>query len=340
MNETANGALPEVAFYYPEPFWLDGNWIKNLILFFDGVSLLVPEYMRDRVERNDPAIVTGLLEEKLLHIFEPEQLVDKTATSQLAESLVNIIASGALDSLVTEPTHFAELSMSRLGYRGDVGLAQMIFEELKRKGLAKDSEDGVSIPMHPMVRSLVLVLLAQILREPARDRGYDLAPATDRPKLVGALRELLSIPEGPSIGHVVAFDLNAVGVDLGPIPLDEVLGFRREHFDEHRKYARAVRLFVHELSTMPPETRQVAFEERQAEIDELAASLRRVSRRAWKKPASFALSILGATWTVIMGNPIGALLAGAGSVLNTFGGKGTVDTGAYSYLFSARNRYL
>jgi hypothetical protein len=319
---------------------LDGNWIKNLILFFDGIGLLVPEYMRGRIERNDPAIVTGLLDSKLLHIFEPEKLVDKSATAQLAESLVNIIASGALDSLVTERTNFAELSMSRLGYRGDVGLADMIYEELKRKGLAKESEDGVSIPMHPLVRSLVLVLLAQILRQPGREKGFDLAPATDRPKLVEALRELLSIPAVPSVGHVVAFDLNAVGVDLGPIPIDEVLSFRRDHFKEHRRYARSIRLFVHELSTMSLEAQALAYEERQAEIDDLAAGLRKVSRRAWKKPASFALSMLGATWTVVMGNPIGAILAGAGTVLNTIGAGGTVDTGAYSYLFNARNRYV
>ena len=76
--------------------------------------------------------------------------------------------------------------MSRLGYYGDSGLAEMLHEELMRKGLARKSDDGVSIPMHPMVRSLVLVLLSQILREPGRARGFDLAPATDHPKLVKA----------------------------------------------------------------------------------------------------------------------------------------------------------
>ena len=243
MTQAATGTLPEVAFYYPEPFWSDGNWIKNLILFFDGIGLLIPEYMRDRAERRDPAIVAGLLDKQLLHIFEPELLVDKEATQKLAESLVNVIVSGALDSLVTEPTRFAALSMSRLGYRGDAGLADMIFQELKQRGLAKKSEDGVSIPMHPMVRSLVLVLLAQILRQPGREKGFDLAPATDRPQLVDALRELLSIPAAPSVGHVVAFDLNAVGVDLGPVPIDEVLSFRQDHFDAHRRYAKSVRLF-------------------------------------------------------------------------------------------------
>jgi hypothetical protein len=340
VNQTVNETLPEVAFYYPETFWADGNWIKNLILFFDGIGLLVPEYMQDRMERNDPAIVAGLRDKGLLHVFPPETLVDKAATAKLAESLVDIITSGALDSLVKEPTQFAALSMSRLGYRGDAELAQMIYEELRERGLAKQSEDGVSIPMHPMVRSLVLVLLAQILRAPAREKGYDLAPAADRPKLVEALRELLSVPDAPSVGHVIAFDLNAAGVDLGPIPIDEVLNFRHDHFDEHRKYARSIRLFVHELSTMPQDAQALPFEERQAEIDDLAAGLRTVSRRAWKKPASFCLSILGATWTLMMGNPIGAILSGAGAVLSNIGGTKAPDTGAYSYLFSARNRYV
>jgi hypothetical protein len=31
----------EIVFYYPNPMWRSGNWIKNLILFFDGVGLLV-----------------------------------------------------------------------------------------------------------------------------------------------------------------------------------------------------------------------------------------------------------------------------------------------------------
>jgi hypothetical protein len=44
-------AVPEVGFYYHNQFWYRGDWIKNLILFFDGVRLLVPNYMRDRGAR-------------------------------------------------------------------------------------------------------------------------------------------------------------------------------------------------------------------------------------------------------------------------------------------------
>ena len=72
--------FPEVAFYYPGPVWNSGDWIKNLILFFDGIGLLVPNYMTERPEQVDPAIAGALKEKGLLHILEPETLVDAKAT--------------------------------------------------------------------------------------------------------------------------------------------------------------------------------------------------------------------------------------------------------------------
>jgi hypothetical protein len=243
-------APPEIAFYYPNPMWHSGNWVKSIILFFDGIGLLVPSYMKDRPEIVDPAIVAGLREHGLLHVFEPETVVDAAAAEKLATSMTDIIASGALDRLATQGTEFAELSYSRLGSYGDRGLADMIHEELKSRGLARDTADGVSIPMHPMVRSLVLVLLAQILRRHGDMLGIELSPATDRPEIIDALKELLSLPDAPSAGHVVATDLKFMGVDLRSIPMDEVLSFKRDHLDQHKAYARAVRRFVRELSLL------------------------------------------------------------------------------------------
>jgi hypothetical protein len=34
MNADAKTILPEIAFYYPNPYWRDSSWAKNLILFF------------------------------------------------------------------------------------------------------------------------------------------------------------------------------------------------------------------------------------------------------------------------------------------------------------------
>src|SRR6266550_933616 len=109
------GATKELAFYYPNPIWTNGDWIKNLILFFDGIALLVPRYMKGRIEEVDPAIVAGLKQQNLLHIIEPEKAVDKEASKALSAVLTDIIASGALDPLAKDRTAFHELSMSRLG---------------------------------------------------------------------------------------------------------------------------------------------------------------------------------------------------------------------------------
>lgn len=331
-------ALPEIVFYYPNPMWRSGDWIKSLILFFDGVGLLVPSYMIDRLELHDPAIVAGLREHGLLHVLEPEVIVDAAATEKLATSMSDIIASGALDRLATEPTEFAELSYSRLGGCGDSGLADMIHAELKSRGLAGDTKDGLSIPMHPMVRSLVLVLLSQILGPQGAQLGVELSPATDRPEIVGALKELLSLPNTPSAGHVVASDLKFVGVDLGAVPIDEVLSFRREHLDQHKAYSRAVRRFVRELSLLGALDEAAALIEREEELTELAHALSTTASKAWKQPASFALSAAGAAWTFTTGDPIGALLA-AGAAMASYSSGSSIEVGAYSYLFNARRRY-
>ena len=255
----------EIAFYYPNPVWTYGDWIKNLVLFFDGIALLVPDYMRDQPEQIDRPIVVGLKERGLLEIIEPERAVDKSATEQLASAMTDIIASGALDELSKENTGFHEISMSRLGSYGDEGLFSMIFEELKQRGLAKDSEDGVSVPMHPEVRSLVLVLLSQILRPYGSTINANLSPATDLDSMVRALSELLSLKTEPSSGSVVEFDLNAVSVDLGAVPFDEVLDFRNQNLDVHKRYMLSVRKFAMELSRMPEEEQELAYGIRQDE---------------------------------------------------------------------------
>jgi hypothetical protein len=330
----------EVAFYYPGPFWYSAAWVKNLLLFFDGLALLVPEYMADRPEILEPEMAIPLREAGLLHILKPEDLVDKGATEQLATALTDIITSGALDPLTKKPSKFQELSWSRLGGYGDEGLARMILEELKTRRLATDTQDGLSIPMHPMVRSLVLVLLAQILRPQGEKYGFDLSPATDRPELVDALTEILSLEAAPSSGHVVSLDLTAVGVDLSDIPLDEVLSFRADNLVLHRKYAQGVRRFVRDLSLVPAgRDRRQLMVDRQEEIKSLKTEVLRASKRAWKRPdARFALGIAGAAWSVHTGNVVGAALGVGGAILALRGHEKT-ETGAYSFLFRAHERY-
>ena len=330
--------LPELVYYYPDWIWHDSDWLKNLILFFDGVALLVPSYMGDRPAIVDLPIVTGLQEHGLLTILEPETVIDQNVTRALATAMVDILASGSLDDLATGQTEFHELSRSRLGYLGDPELAQMIYEELESRGLAKPSEDGVSIPMHPMVRSLILVLLAQLIRPMGDKLGIRLNPATDKPQIQIALTELLNLPTMASAGHVVSLDLRTVGVDVSDVPIDEILGFRADHINEYQKYARNLREFMREISQLPPENHGETLRDRQDDIEESARHLQRVANSAWPRRASFGLGISGAVWTVAGGDPIAGAIAMAAGLVG-FQGSPPAEVGAFSYLFSARRRF-
>src|SRR5262249_35915488 len=137
-----------------------------------------------------------------------------------------------------------------------------------------------------------------------------------------------------SAGHVVALDLQTVGVDLDDLPLDEILAFRRAHLSDHRRYAIEVRRFVRDLSLLSQPERERELAARKQDIQDAAAALRGLSTKAWKRRAAFGLSIVGAAWTAKTGNPIGAALAVGGAI---FGFQSTpVEAGAYSYLFRAR----
>jgi hypothetical protein len=116
-----------------------------------------------------------------------------------------------------------------------------------------------------------------------------------------------------------------------------VLDFRKENHKLYRTYSWNVRRFALELSDMDPGERTEAFEQRQQELGEIAGELRKVLRRAWKKPASFAMTLAGIGWSAATGDPLGAVLGGGSSLLGLESRR--IDAGAYSYLFSAQRRY-
>lgn len=336
---------PDVAFYYPGQYWRNADWIKNLILFFDGVAMLIPKYMEDHGTFDDYPIISSLRDHELFHVIRPEENVGEKETKVLAETLAEIINAGKLDHLTksshknAERSNFGSLSMSRLGYYGDEKLADSIFQELKARGLADDSEDGVSIPMHRIVRALILVLLAQILRPKGEDMGLTLSPTTDQRTLVDALNEVISNTDtsSPSIGDIVSFDMAMVGVDLGSVPMEEILDFRQQNYSQHRDYSLLVRKFARELSLMPSEERQAVFEQRQEDLDDVANSLKKLNRMAWKKPISFGISLAGAAYTYHTGNPISAAIASASAVVGMLPDRSD-EASVYSYLISAQRR--
>ena len=171
--------MSDTAYYYPAPYWTsrDGGWIKSLLLFFDDIATLLPDYMYGRHILADPGLTAPLEERSLLRVLEPKDWIDEEATNQLANIIVEMLTNGAFDDL-PKADYFAELSQSRMGYSADVGLATFVVDELQNKGLAKPSEDGVSIPLHPTVRTTILVILGQLSRTVGHKRGMTIHPTT------------------------------------------------------------------------------------------------------------------------------------------------------------------
>lgn len=329
--------LLDVAYHY-EPYWNSGrgDWIKSLLLFFDGVALLVPDYMSDRPLLTDPTLAQPLAEQGLLHRLSPETLVDQQTANGLAELFDAFFAAGAVDGLDLDVA-FEELSYSRLGGVVDGGLTDVIVGLLQDRGLAGVSSDGVSIPLHPAVRAMVLVLLPQLLRAPAEAAGYALQPACAEPRTARALLDALDRPAMPTAGQVIVADLEQVTLDLSTVPLDEVLDFRRQHGDAHRAYARDLRRFVRDVATLTQPDREQSFLDRREELADTADEIRRLARRSWRRPlATFGLGIAGSAVTVAYGNPLGAGLTAAAALLGLH--RQADPASAYTYLFQAQQR--
>ncbi len=72
----------------------------------------------------------------MLHVLEPQKIVDKASTKQLGTTMGELIKSGALDRLPKD-IRYHEISYSRMGGYGDEKIARDLLEKLKPKGLAR-----------------------------------------------------------------------------------------------------------------------------------------------------------------------------------------------------------
>ena len=179
--------MTDTAYYYPAPHWglEDSGWIKSLLLFFDDVAILLPDYMYGRHIDADPTLAKPLEDRGLLQVLNPNDWVDGEVAGKLAEVVTELLTNGTFDDL-PKTDYFAELSAvpNRLWCRREVGWFFGRGASSERT-CRRPSEDGVSIPLHPDVRTTILVLLAQLSRVAGRKRKMKIHPVTNAPQAVG-----------------------------------------------------------------------------------------------------------------------------------------------------------
>ena len=123
--------MTETAYYYPAPYWTfkKSDWIKSLLLFFDDIAILLPNYMHGQHTAADPTLAEPLEDRGLLRVLEPNDWVDQEVTGKLAETIIELLETGVFDDL-PKKEYFAELSQSRIGYGADVKLANSVVAQL------------------------------------------------------------------------------------------------------------------------------------------------------------------------------------------------------------------
>ena len=187
---------PDFAFYYPGQRFQNVDWIKNLICFFDGIAMLIPENLPNYLDQHAEETVCALKDRNFFRVIRPEEVVDQKAAEALARELGKIIDSGRLDHLVGSSA-FDTLAKAKLGTHSDHELANSIFQKLMSRGLACDLRDDVYVSVNETVLVLVLTLLAHILKPKGEDMGITLSPATDQRDVVDVLHGILESDSAP-----------------------------------------------------------------------------------------------------------------------------------------------
>ncbi|MFB8238301.1 hypothetical protein ACFC58_17285 [Kitasatospora purpeofusca] len=299
---STEGAPPELAHYYPGWIWDDASVgrMKSLLLYFDGFALLLPERHFGTTVAREERLAGPLHAAGLLHNLEPDTWLDGQS-SRLVLEYAQRARRGEADEFLSRAAlnhrhdYGSSLTSHHFGPRSE--RAARIHELLQTGAVTRRRPDlgPDMVEMPPDARGAALMALALVAQRRVLDRRLHLVgdlPASDGPTALAVHR-----------------DLEDVGVDLSPVPLDEILDFRNRYGDDYKTYARELREFVRALDiTDHPADRQRLLSDRSESLADQATALRR-ARRAWGRPlASLALAGAGAAWTLHQPDLVGALL--------------------------------
>ena len=367
--------LAHLAVYHPWPLMRPAplsNWAKNMLLFFDGLALVAPPEAAESLPSADLQTVAPLVDSGLFRFLDPVRLIDEDVANRMLDFLLEVATSpkarakgqsgGGYPPYTSQRewteevpgTHdwsgllwrhdnnwgrvYSGKSLRRYEFNRDVAeAAEMVWQELFRRGLAVERSDLHPVLLHPAVWATFQALLVHAVRPSGLCAGLDLEPCTDELALFDGTLALAKGSLPPTQANVIASDLNNVGLDLSRAPLDDVLAFREDHGRQYRAYAAELRAFVAEMAPMSNIERRAAFKRRKADFDDAAQDLRRLSRRRWRQPmASITIGIAGAAWSGIHGGDApSALLALLGGIVGANVPENDVR-GAYSYVFEAQ----
>jgi hypothetical protein len=363
-----------VAYCHPESVAIDPNWLKNLVLFFDEICVLLPDMYREEFFARLDWLATPLIDSGTLHLLRPEDLVNEAVSDSMARIGTALIDIGAFRSQPGKPNFElspppvgtehelytrlpsvdldALMEYTRLSPREEllshVRIERSTFQRDKPGSLIRrlteahllrpTGRDGESFA-DPVVRASLLALLPLVIRNHATSPLLkEIIPVTDRGDIFGALSKVIDLPPFRRVGEVVQVDIGAIGINTESVPVIDLVAFRAEHQEVYSRYLNTAEDIARKLAESLPDERLLILQQREQQVEDELHELRKITRQ-WGRPlAGISIALSGATWSAIHGDDfIGGALAGLGGLI---GFRGPDRRKAkLNYLFQLQSSY-
>jgi hypothetical protein len=357
-----------VAYCHPESVSINANWLKNLVLFFDEICVLLPDIYRDEFFTSLDWLATPLIDEGILHLLRPEDVVDEAVSDSMASVGNALIDMGAFgprqaaapigsSSPLSSEKYAWELSkiydrsavervvahsrlerVKTLRERESHSTNSLIRRLTEAHLLRPSGREGESLA-DPFTRACLLALLPLIIRHHAATPFLAaITPVTDQQDVFAALSRVIDLPPFQRVGEVVQTDLDAIGINTESVPIGDVIAFRKEHREIYSRYMSTAEQIARNLATCSPAERSVVLRDREQQVEDELHELRRITRQ-WGRPmAGVSIALSGATWTATHGgDPIGGALAALGTLVG-FTGPDRREA-KLNYLFQIQSSY-
>lgn len=339
-DTTEQRGRPHLAYYTDGIAWSSSEWAKSMLLFFDGIAILVPAQEDAAFQRSDESVIAGMTDAGCLRVLRPDELVDEATAAGVMSAVSAAVeredwrgseVAGVLDLLY----------LDKMGYRVSREPFELMAQQLKDRKLASDWEHGASMAVDRRVCLLTLSVIAAQSRRRGEALGLRLTPTTDGLKWGRRQREFASHPTMDACARILLADADQLNIDVGAVPIDELVGFRRNNASVLDRYRLSVAKFARDIQGLDPEDQRLAVIQRTAELADARHDIERVGRDFWLTTGRVSLAIGGIAWTCFSGDPTGAILGVGELAFEGAAALGAANAGGtdFSYVISAARTF-
>lgn len=341
MAEATNPPVrPHLAYYTDGIAWCSSEWAKSMLLFFDGIAILVPSQEDAAFRQSDEAVIVGMMNAGCLRVLRPHELVDEATATSVVGAVTAAVEQQ--DWRGSETVGILDLLyLDKMGYRVSRRPFELMARRLRDRKLVSDWEHGASMIVDRRVCLLTLSVIAAESRRRGEALGLRLTPATDGLKWGHRQAQYASHPSMDACARIMHADVDQLRIDVGAVPIDELVDFRRSNADRLDRYRLSIARFANGLVGLEPEDQQLAVAHRSQELADARRDVERAGRDFWLTTGRLSFGVGGITWTCLTGDPTGAILGLGGLAIEGITAVGSAGGGGtdFSYVISASRAF-